>query len=572
MGEKMQWVLNFDKENKFKYILYNLMVVFGDVLMIFPGVLIGKIVDNGIVGGDKTIILPLSIMVIGIVLVSVFFSYIGVILLNRWGYRLAKKLRIVMYKKLNELDSNFYNENPLGELTTIFSDTHRIRENMCFTVKTVLAAVLRFFGALIYCFTINPKLTLIISIPLPILFYFSNRYLKTSKENYQDKREYLSKFNNFIQENIDSNRLVKNYGTEKEEINKFKKKNRILKNKNLKIRYKFINYNITTVALNELICALLVFFGFLFVMMKEITVGEWLIFDSLIWCLRTPFENVSVLMDDWQNFGVALKKIKWILSRKPTILDGNLELNGEHIEIEFKNVCLKYDKDYSLKDFNMHILPGKTYALIGSIGSGKSSIARLLLRLEDATEGEILINGKDIKEYKISSLRRYFGYVTQTPFLFSDTIKNNISFSNDKLNDEEVIKYIKLAKADYILNFKDGIDEIIGEGGVDLSGGEKQRLSLARTLAKNPSLLILDDITSALDFETELEVTENINSLNYDCTKIIIASKILSVKNADEILVLEKGKVIECGTHESLIKNNGVYKEIYDIQKRGIKL
>lgn len=566
----MKWVLNFDKDNKFKYILYNFLVVFGDVLMIFPGILIGKIVDNGIIGGDKTVILPLSIMVIGIVVVSVLFSYIGVILLNSWGYRLAKKLRIVMYKKLNTLDSNFYNENPLGELTTIFSDTHRVRENMCFTVKTVLAAVLRFSGALIYCFIISPKLTLIMSIPLPILFYFSNRYLKSSKKNYKDKREYLSTFNNFIQENIDSNRLVKNYGTEKDEIDKFKKKNKTLKNKNLKIRYKFINYNITTVALNELICALLVFFGFLFVMMKEITIGEWLIFDSLIWCLRTPFENASVLMDDWQNFGVALGKIKWLLSRKPTISDGNIELKGNKLDIEFKNVCLKYDKDYSLKDFNMHIFPSKTYALIGSIGSGKSTIARLLLRLEDVTSGEILINGKNIKDYKINSLRKYFGYVTQTPFLFSDTIKNNITFSNDKLSDEEVIKYLNLAKADYILKLKNGIEEVIGEGGVDLSGGEKQRLSLARTLAKNPSLLILDDITSALDFETELEVTENINNLDYDCTKIIIAQKILSVKNADEILVLEKGKVIERGNHESLIEKNGVYKEIYDIQKRGI--
>lgn len=256
----MRWVLNFDKDNKFKYILYNFMVVFGDVLTIFPGIIIGKIVDNGIVGGDRSIILPLSLRVILIVIISVLFSYIGIILLNSWGYRLAKKLRIAMYKKLNTLDSNFYNENPLGELTTIFSDTYKVRENMCFTVKTVLASVLRFFGALIYCFIINPKLTLIMSIPLPILFYFSNRYLKSSKENYQDKREYLSTFNNFIQENIDSNRLVKNYGTEKEEINKFKKKNRILKNKNLKIRYKFINYNITTVALNELICSFLVFF------------------------------------------------------------------------------------------------------------------------------------------------------------------------------------------------------------------------------------------------------------------------------------------------------------------------
>lgn len=568
----MKWVLNFDKNNKLKYIFYNFLIVFGDVLMIFPAILMGKIVDKGLLGGNRDIIIPLAIITIIIVIFGTISAYIGVLLLDTWGFRLAKKLRIAMYKKLNILDSEFFNKNPLGEITTIFSDTYKIRHNMCFTIKTVIAATLRFLGALIYCFIISPKLTLIISIPLPLLFYYSNKYLKESKKNYQDKREYLSKFNNFIQENIDSNRLVKNYGTEKEEIAKFKKKNRTLKNKNLKIRYKFINYIITTTALNEFICALLVFFGFLFVMNKEITIGEWLVFDSLLWFLKTPFENASTLMDNWQNFKVALDKVKWILSQEPSIKDGKLLINQEQLEIEFKNVSLKYDNDYILKDFNMHILPGKTYALIGKFGSGKSTIARLLLRLEDVTSGEILINGINIKEYKLSSLREEFGYVTQTPFLFSDSIKNNINFGNLKLSEEEIIKYIKLAKADYIFKLKNGIEEVIGEGGVDLSGGEKQRLSLARTLATNPKLLILDDITSALDFETELEVTNNINNLNYDSTKIIIAQKILSVKNADEIFVLENGKIIEQGSHKTLLKNNKTYKEIYDIQKRGIKL
>ena len=566
----MKWVLNYDKENKFKYFLYNFLIVFGDVLMIFPAILMGKMVDEGITGGNKEVILPLAITTVLIVVFGTGLAYLGVVLIDSWGFRLCKKLRIKMYEKLNCLDSSFYNENPLGEVTTIFSDSYQIKMNMCYTIKTVLTAILRFFGALIYCFIISPKLTLIIIIPLPILFYFSNRYIKFSKKNYQDKREYLSTFNNFIQENIDSNRLVKNYGTEKEEIRKFRLKNRTLKNKNLKIRYKFINYNVTTTALNELICALLIFFGFLFVMNGEITIGQWLVFDSLLWCLKTPFEDASTLLDNWQNFGVALNKIKWILSQESKIMDGTLELNGKQHEIEFRNVWLKYDENYVLKDFNMHILPGKTYALIGSIGSGKSTVARLLLRLEDVSKGEILIDGINIKEYKISSLRKHFGYVSQTPFLFSDTIRNNVNFGNSKLKDKDIIKYIKLAKADYIFNLKNGIDEVIGEGGVDLSGGEKQRLSLARTLAKNPELLILDDITSALDFETELEVTKNINDLNLDSTKLIIAQKILSVKNADEIFVLEKGKVKEHGTHKSLLKKNGIYKEIYNIQKRGL--
>ena len=197
-----------------------------------------------------------------------------------------------------------------------------------------------------------------------------------------------------------------------------------------------------------------------------------------------------------------------------------------------------------------------------------------MLSLYD-TEGKKKTNlstKNSIKVYKFNSLRKVFGYVSQSPFLFSDTIKENVRFGNNKLTNKDVIKYIKLAKADYVFNLKNGINEVIGEGGVDLSGGEKQRLSLARTLATNPELLILDDITSALDFETELEVTKNINDLNQASSKLIIAQKILSVKEADEIIVMEKGEVKERGTHESLLKKKGIYKEIYDIQKRGIKL
>ena len=168
----MKWVLNFDRENKLKYFLYNFMIVFGDVLMIFPAILVGKMVDVGLIGGNRSIILPIAITTVIIVIFGTILAYFGVVLIDSWGFRLAQKLRTSMYKKLNSLDSSFYNKNPLGEVTTIFYDTYKIRINMCFTVKTVLAAILRFFGALAYCFIISPKLTLIIMIPLPILFYF----------------------------------------------------------------------------------------------------------------------------------------------------------------------------------------------------------------------------------------------------------------------------------------------------------------------------------------------------------------------------------------------------------------
>lgn len=239
---------------------------------------------------------------------------------------------------------------------------------------------------------------------------------------------------------------------------------------------------------------------------------------------------------------------------------------GQIDSIKFENVNFKIDEKQVLSNINLNLQKGKTYAFIGEVGSGKSSIGRLILRIIDLTQGNIFVNNCNIEDYTIKSIRDKISYVSQTPFLFSDTIKNNVNFGNENLTDDEIKYYLKLAKADYVQKLEDGIYTIIGENGISLSGGEKQRLSLARAIAKKPELLILDDITSALDYESELEVTKNINNLEYECTKIIIAQKIISVKNADKIFVLKHGSIINEGTHEELLNSCNMYKEIYDIQ------
>ena len=224
---------------------------------------------------------------------------------------------------------------------------------------------------------------------------------------------------------------------------------------------------------------------------------------------------------------------------------------GQIDSIKFENVNFKIDEKQVLSNINLNLQKGKTYAFIGEVGSGKSSIGRLILRIIDLTQGNIFVNNCNIEDYTIKSIRDKISYVSQTPFLFSDTIKNNVNFGNENLTDDEIKYYLKLAKADYVQKLEDGIYTIIGENGISLSGWEKQRLSLARAIAKKPELLILDDITSALD---------------YECTKIIIAQKIISVKNADKIFVLKHGSIINEGTHEELLNSCNMYKEIYDIQ------
>ncbi len=567
----MKWVLNYKKGIKGKYWLYNFMIVFGGLIStIFTAMILGVVIDKGLNEGNFSIVGPLLLLVVLITIIGKTLSYFGVLLIDSFGAKYVNNdIKQDCYKKINTLDASFFKETSIGELTTMLtSDMWTIRYNICYIVKTFLGMILRFFGALIYCICVNPLLTVIVMLPMPIIALLSNQYIKQSSKLYQKRRNIISKFNNYIQENIEANRLVKNFGVEEKEIETFKNKNRNLVNFNAKIRYRFINFYNRVDFFSELMMILLVLFGGLFAIHGKLTLGSLIAFSSLLGYLREPFLELGSLIDEWQNFKVSVERIRNLLNEKPKIKDeGTYVLpKSEHV-ITFENVGVCFDDKWILKNIDFTMDAGKTYAFVGSVGSGKSTITKLLLRLIEPTEGKILIDGINIKEYTLSSLRDVFGYVSQTPFLFSDTIRNNVCYCDTTLSEEKAYEAIHLAKADFVERLPEKIDTIIGENGVSLSGGEKQRLSLARALAKNPDFLILDDITSALDFETEIAVSKNIASLHYECTKLIIAQKIFSVKEADNIFVLEKGKIKEAGTHKELLKKKGFYHTIYQIQK-----
>lgn len=569
----MRWVLNFIKEYKIKYLLSNIMIILGSAISkVFPVVLLGKIIDDGIYKNNFSCIPYFFIISVSMYFWGRMLTYFGILIIDNIRYKLAHKLKVVCYKKLNQLDQTFYQENTIGELNTcLTTDINTIHHNMCFVVKQSMSMLVACAMAIIYCLYINPILTFIILIPTPIIAIISNKYIKNSKKLYNSQRESLSKLNSYIQENIEGNRLVKTFGAEQIEINGFKVKNRDVKKKNIDIKNININYNNKITILSYSMQILLIIFGGIFVIQGYTTIGEFIIINSLINTIKKPFLDLSGLVNDWQQFKIAVQKIKNLLETEPKIKNlGKLELNSWN-NINFDNVSLKYNQKQIIKNINLNLEPNKTYAFIGKIGSGKSTIGKILLRLIEPSEGKITFDNIPINKYTLKSLRKNIGYVSQTPFLFSDTIANNVAFGIKDLSRKEIIEYLKLSKADYVLDLPNNIDTIIGENGVNLSGGEKQRLSLARALAKRPSILILDDITSALDFETELEITNNINNLKYECTKIIIAQKILSVKNADIIFVMEGGKIIEYGSHRELLQKDGVYREIYNIQTNNME-
>lgn len=565
----MRWVLKFIKEDNFKYWLANIMIILGSgIAYIIPIALLGDIVDIGIYENNFSAIPFMFILSISMFAGGRILAYFGILLIDHVRFRMADKLKNACYQKLNSLEEDFYQKNSLGELNTLLTtDIHTIHHNMCYVIKQSMSMLIASILSILYCLYINPILTLIILIPTPIIAILSHKHIKQSNGLYSAQRQSLSKLNSYIQENIEGNRLVKNLGTEELEIKEFKEKNRILKNKNKDIQNVNINYNSRVTFLSYCMQLLLVLFGGIFVIQGYITIGNFIIMYSFIERIKKPFIEMSGFINEWQEFRVAVAKVRKLLETKPKIKSlGEKELNSIN-DIAFQNVSVKIENKLILKNICFEMKANKTYAFIGEIGSGKSTIGKLFLRLIEPSNGNIKINNELISEYSLEALRRQIGYVSQTPFLFSDTIANNVAFGKEDLTREDIIKCLILAKADYVFSLPNGIDTIIGENGVSLSGGEKQRLALARAIAKRPSLLILDDITSALDFETELEVTNNINNLQYECTKIIIAQKILSVKNADTIFVMKNGRIEEYGSHEELLQQNGIYKEIYEIQE-----
>lgn len=571
----MKWLLkNYMKKDKYIYIFAVILEISGALLShVWPVAAAGKIVDVGIIQNNHEEMIRLFILSIGLFVVGRIMAYFAVIILDGKSYDMNSRLSIDVQKKLFNLDHNFFENTTVGEMNTVLgTDMRHVCKFVAYDIKQCTHEILVSIISLIYCCTINPIMAISLLAFVPIFLLITFTYAKKTEKLYKTEREKNSRLDTYIQENIEGNRLIRNLGTEEKEIEKFKDLNGDCIDYKIKINCIMYNHIAVVKFVAYFMWAVMILLGGIFIVNGSLTIGGFMIFNSYIDQISTPMYNLIDYMNDYQYYKISLKKIKNILNVKPKQEDkGTKKLESIDI-IEFDNVNYDVNEKNVLSNINLKLNKNKTYAFIGEVGSGKSSIGRLILRIIDATEGNIYINNSNISDYKISSIRDKVAYVSQTPFLFSDTIKNNVNFGDLTLSDKEIKKYLKLAKANYVEKLENGIETIIGENGISLSGGEKQRLSLARALAKKPQLLILDDITSALDYESELEVTNNINNLEYECTKIIIAQKIISVKNADRIFVMKSGQVIGEGTHNELLKSCDMYKEIYDIQsgKEGI--
>ncbi|MBM7586654.1 ATP-binding cassette subfamily B protein/subfamily B ATP-binding cassette protein MsbA [Bacillus pakistanensis] len=494
-----------------------------------------------------------------------------------FGITSVYRLRNELYEKLQYLPFRYYDNAKTGDLMSrLTADVEAFRFFLSFGFSELLRFFLLIsisFGVMLYY---SVSLTFVTLVSLPFLAIVVYKFDKAVHPAFRGIRKSFGKLNTNVQENISGINTVKSLSREDFQISKFNSSNGDYKDKYLFTSDIWAKYFPLMEFLGNVSVVTLLAYGGYLVMNGSLQPGELVAFYSLVWYIIWPIMNLGFTINLFSQSKASGERLLEILDADEEIKNAkdSLEVTRLNGEVEFNHVTLKYTEDdaEALEDISFKVESGKVVGLIGATGSGKTSITQLITRFYEPTSGEVLIDGKDVQQYSIKSLRKNIGFVLQESFLFSSTIKANISYGRPEATMDEIIDSAKRAQAhEFIMELPDGYDTRLGERGLGLSGGQKQRIAIARAICTDPSILILDDATSAVDMETEFRIQKAFREVMADRTTFIIAHRISSLKHADEILVLEEGKIVERGVHETLLRNNGPYQRIYDIQYKDQK-
>jgi len=543
--------------------------VIGEVVM---PLLLSNIIDNGIVGGRGiSYIITMGVTMVITALFMMAGGVGGAYFAIKASTGFANDLRKDLFNRIQKFSFKNIDQYNTGSLVTrLTNDITQVQNMIQMMLRMALRAPGMLIGALIMAFALNPRLALVILCVIPLLSLTIYLILKVAFPRFTNMQKKLDTLNTTTQENLTNIRVVKSFVREQYEEEKFKKANTDLKESTIKaMKVVIFTMPVMTLAMNITTLAV-VWFGGNQIIAGNMTSGVLTAFVNYVIQILMSLIMVSVIILSGSRALASLKRINEILNTEIDLTDDNAtrkDIVVQYGKIEFRGVHFKYYKDnekWVLENINLVINPGETVGIIGSTGSGKSSLVQLIPRLYDADLGEVLVDDVNVKEYSLKNLRNGVGIVLQKNVLFSGTIKENLKWGDEEASDDEIYQYAESAQAHgFITSFEAGYDTELGQGGANLSGGQKQRLCIARALLKRPKILILDDSTSAVDTATEAKIRESFNNELKGTTKIIIAQRISSVIHADKIVVLDDGKITGIGTHEELMENCEAYSEIY---------
>jgi len=533
--------------------------------------MVKPLLDEIFFNQDRTMLMIVPMVIMGIFLVKGVFYYGYNYLLEKVGQSVIRDLRNILYSHIQSLPLSFFQKKPTGELISrIISDVTLIQgavSNVLIGILKDMCQVLFLIGVIFYQ---DWRMALVSMIALPLVIYpivnFGRKHRKLSRSNQQTTAE----VSNILYETITGNRIVKAFCMEKYEISRFAE--------TLDRLFSIIMRNTKIGAISHPLMeflggvgiSLVVWYGGSQVLAGKSTPGTFFSFLTALIMIYEPIKGISRINNALQQGIAAAERVFDILDVKPDVAEkqDSIELPLIKDRIEFKDVCFRYDpKTEVLKDINLQVKTGEVLALVGSSGGGKSTLVNLIPRFFDVSSGALMIDGIDIRDVTLKSLRGQIGIVTQQTILFNDTVRNNIAYGSPEATYEQIKAAAKAAHAlNFIQHLPEGFDTIIGESGARLSGGERQRISIARAILKNAPILILDEATSSLDTESEREVQQAIENLVQSRTTFVIAHRLSTIRNAHRIIVIQDGRIVEEGTHDTLLPLGGVYKMLYDMQ------